>query len=59
MGAVDGPPLKYIHPIKTTKAAAASANRVFALLFMTKPFQCDVPYESRPVKSDENVAKIP
>lgn len=46
VGVVVGPPLKYIHPIKTTKAAAASANRVFALLFMTKPFEFAVPLAS-------------
>jgi hypothetical protein len=43
VGVVDGPPLKYIQPMRTTKAAAASVNSVFALLFMTKPFQFAIP----------------
>jgi hypothetical protein len=59
VGAVAGPPLKYIHPITMTRAAAASASSVFALLSMTKPFQCDVPSTMRPLKSDENVTISP
>ncbi len=45
-----GPELSNIHPTSATTMTTATAARVFALLFMTKPFQIAEPAQQDPPK---------